>query len=129
MHGTLICYVDIKLDNLMFQFEDVDVFAHSEKQEQHDSAQRKDVGSERSVYRSRPIGGPQEDTIIGPVVLSDLGEARIGTSFSWIPVQPAVYRAPEVLLHSKLGHSLDMWNLACAVSPPMLLVVKILLTR
>lgn len=53
----------------------------------------------------------------GPAMISDLGEARIGTSFKWNEyVQPNIMRAPEVELRMDWGPKIDVWNAACLVS-------------
>lgn len=52
----------------------------------------------------------------GPAVISDFGEARIGTSFKWIEyVQPNIMRAPEVELRMDWTSKIDIWNAACLV--------------
>lgn len=45
----------------------------------------------------------------GPLILSDLGQARIGSEQRG-NAMPVPYRAPEVILNMPWGHSVDAWS-------------------
>ena len=49
-------------------------------------------------------------------VLCDFGEARFGDEFHIDEIQPAVFRAPEVVLRLGWSYPADIWNAALLVS-------------
>ena len=83
------------------------------KAEEGDPSPQKELEG-RTIYTSRPF---QNVKSLGIPVLADFGHALImdGDGFQHI-AQPDAYRAPEVLLGSSWGYSVDTWNLACLVS-------------
>jgi serine/threonine protein kinase len=105
---------DIKLSNIMLQIEDTVVLSAFEKAEQTSPSPRKVINSERTIYASRRLSRPRAH-MLGPPVLCDFGEARIGTSFAFEEIQPEVYKAPEILLQIEWNSAVDLWNVACLV--------------
>ena len=52
----------------------------------------------------------------GLPVLSDLGEARIGTVKQKGDIMPGIYRAPEVILDMEWDTKVDIWAMGVMVS-------------
>lgn len=111
----IIKYPDLKLSNVMLQIKDTSVLAEFADSEQSHPIPRKVVDATRTIYGSRKLRHPRTHAF-GPLVLCDFGEARIGSSFGYAEIQPAVYKAPEILLQLDWNHMVDIWNLACVVS-------------
>jgi len=68
------------------------------------------------------MGNPSEP-LVGNMVakISDFGLSYIlqpGTTMT-MPIQPTVYRAPEVILGAGWSCSADIWNLAVVVNLPI----------
>lgn len=78
---------DIKLSNMMLQIEDLNVLSAFMEDEQTDPTPRKIIDAERTIYASRKFRHPRGHAF-GSLVLCDLGEARIGSSFPHTNPQP-----------------------------------------
>ena len=52
----------------------------------------------------------------GLPVLSDLGEARIGSHKHSGDIMPGIYRAPEVILDMDWDEKVDIWSIGVTVS-------------
>ena len=103
---------DIKADNIMLSIEDDSLFSDFEKEELRNPSPRKVVEDARSIYVSRELGMPKT---FGNVILCDFGSAVRGDVEHREDVQPAVYRAPEVILEAPWSYQIDIWNTACMV--------------
>lgn len=111
----LIYVADVKLSNIMLEFQDTSTFAHFEQSENDQPAPCKVIDNKRSIYATRPLRWPQGKYNMKSLFLCDLGEARLGTTFPWVPAQPYAYKAPESMLELELGSGIDIWALACMV--------------
>ncbi|KAK4508820.1 hypothetical protein PRZ48_002559 [Zasmidium cellare] len=107
-------HCDIKLSNLMLEIEDTSVLSAFEEDERSHPAPRKVIDSERTIYASRTFRHPKGYSF-GPLVLCDLGEARIGSSFPYTDIQPDLYKAPEILFMLDWNQNVDIWNVACVM--------------
>lgn len=99
----------------MLQMEDTSVLAAFVDAQQADPVPRKVVNAERTIYGSRKFQNPRAHAF-GSLVLCDLGEARVGWSFPYEEIQPAVYKSLEVLLQLEWNNMVDIWSVACMVS-------------
>lgn len=66
-----------------------------------------------TVYASR---GFQMPKTIGMLLLGDIGEAISGHTTRCHDAQPAIYRAPEVMLEADWSYPVNIWNLGVMVS-------------
>ena len=80
-----------------------------------DPSPRKTTASGHIIYQShsfRPDVSIQDSArSLAGLVLSDLGEARIGLQQKGL-AQPDLYRAPEILLGMPWGPQVDTWSIA-----------------
>lgn len=105
-------YTDLKADNIMFGSADFDtVFKDFEKEELENPSPRKEVNG-RFIYASRELKIPKD---YAPPVLCDFGSA-VSRKENTSVVQPALYRAPEVILGIPWNHKIDIWNTGCMVN-------------
>lgn len=95
----------------MLSLEEESVLEAFESDEVANPSEQK-VYSDRIVYQSRAIRRPKA---IGPPILCDFGLARIEGGSGDDDIQPAIYRAPEVLLDMNWTYSADIWNIAAMV--------------
>ncbi|KAF5373633.1 hypothetical protein D9758_000811 [Tetrapyrgos nigripes] len=108
------CHVihgDLQDSNIMFDTTDTSVFKEFEKAELNDPCRRKEIGG-RTIYESRKLEKPIG---LGAPIVCDLGSALAlddGKEHREV-IQPAFYRAPEVILGAPLMYSADMWNVGC----------------
>ena len=90
--------------------EDDSHFRSLEDVEASHPVSRKEL-SDRTIYLSR-LMKPR----VGPLLLSDFGEARIGPGPHAGDIMPVVYRAPETLLHIQWSFAVDIWSIGLTVS-------------
>lgn len=98
----------------MLSIDDESLLPEFEQAEAEQPSPTKIIDETRTIYGSRKLGLPK-NSLWGQPVLCDFGEARIGQSHKG-PIQPEVYRAPEVLFNIEWGCSVDIWNVAVLVS-------------
>ncbi|KXJ85936.1 serine threonine protein kinase, CMGC group, partial [Microdochium bolleyi] len=106
-----IIHTDIKADNIMFSIEDESVFETFEQAELDNPSPRKEVDG-RTIYTCRELPRPRR---YGVPMLCDFGSAVPGDEEHSEDCQPAVYRAPEVILEAPWGYKIDIWNAGCMV--------------
>ncbi|KAL9949920.1 hypothetical protein ACHAQF_000171 [Verticillium nonalfalfae] len=83
-------------DNSMFQKLEDDEFARPVARKPYE---------DRTIYLSR-LMKPK----VGPLLLSDFGETRIGPGPHTGDIMPIMYRAPETLLHMPWSYPVDIWS-------------------
>lgn len=98
----------------MFELCDDSVCTKFEEAEIQDPSPRKVDADGRNVYVSRELEMPND---WGAPILCDFGSAVLGHQVHLETVQPALYRAPEVILEVPWSYSIDVWNVGCMVSP------------
>ena len=69
------------------------------------------VLADRNIYNPRPV-----PPCMGLPVLSDLGEARIGSQKHKGDIMPGIYREPEVILGMNWDCKVDIWSVGTMVS-------------
>ncbi|KAI6823704.1 hypothetical protein KC340_g991 [Hortaea werneckii] len=106
-----IVHTDLKAANVHFCIADQSILKDHENDQMAYPSARKTVG-ETMIYESRGLGfdkevrgRPSRPTLI------DLGEARCGRNLYHGLIQPAAYRAPEVIFKMPWDSSVDIWNL------------------
>ncbi|GCB17533.1 abhydrolase domain-containing protein C22H12.03 [Aspergillus awamori] len=87
-------HTDIHPGNLLLGAYDNQSLSALEHRELVSPVPRKPVSPTRTIYLSR-LMRPQ----VGPMLLSDFGETRIGPGPHGGDIMPLEYRAPEILLH------------------------------
>jgi len=108
-----IIHTDIKATNIMLSIAEYALLEDFVNDEMATPSPRK-ILTDREIYLSRNFRNPTEEW--GNSILCDFGGARIGRQkFSHI-VQPAIYRAPEVVLNMDWDHKIDIWNVGALVS-------------
>ena len=95
--------------------DDDSILSHLEEDEMERPITRK-VLANRNIYNSRPV-----PPCMGLPVLSDLGEARIGSQNHKGDIMPGIYRAPEVILDMDWDYKVDIWSIGTMVSSTFLL--------
>lgn len=75
---------------------------------------KKIINSERAIYASRSFRRPRNHAW-GRPVLCDFGEGRVGRIHPHSGIQPAIYKAPGIVMESEWSHSVDIWNVGCMV--------------
>ncbi|WEW61242.1 hypothetical protein PRK78_006732 [Emydomyces testavorans] len=106
--------VDIQSKNIMVGTTDPSVFMEWDTLEQTEPSPRKVIG-DRIVYKSRTFQWKDDFVAFGLPLLSDFGEARIGSGEHEGLIQPNQYRAPEVLLGMKWTSKVDIWNIGVMI--------------
>ncbi|VUC31591.1 unnamed protein product [Clonostachys rosea] len=111
LHEAKIVHTDLHSDNLLIDITDYSILSTVEEQEiTEPSARKRDI--DRYIYLSRyMLAGA------GPLVISDLGQARIGEEHRG-KAMPLPYRAPEVILGMPWGSKVDTWSVGILVSLP-----------
>lgn len=100
---------DVHPGNLLLGTSDDSVFQKLEENEFSSPVPRKQLEG-RTIYLSR-LMKPKA----GPLLLSDFGEARLGTGPHAGDIMPIMYRAPETLLHIQWGCPVDIWSVGLTV--------------
>ncbi|KAL2060824.1 hypothetical protein VTL71DRAFT_8876 [Oculimacula yallundae] len=106
-----IIHTDLKADNILMSFEDLDVIEEYVKAQGDHPMPRKTAG-DRNIYLSHNDFGTLKSYWMVPKIV-DFGLAHQGDgeeSFRH-PIQPPLYHAPEVLLGVPWSYSADIWNL------------------
>ncbi|KAG8418644.1 hypothetical protein J3459_012165 [Metarhizium acridum] len=99
-----VVHTDVHPGNLLLGIEDNSLFKTLEDTEMTNPVCRKNV-LDRTIYSSR-LMKPK----VGPLLLSDFGEARIGPGPHAGDIMPIVYRAPETLLWIQWSYAVDIWS-------------------
>lgn len=86
------------------------IFSTVEENEIHKPSPRKVIGDTVTQVSQYMLGGK------GPLILCDLGQARIGREHRG-NAMPIPYRAPEVILNMPRGNSVDAWSTGLLVWP------------
>ncbi|OHF00685.1 protein kinase domain-containing protein [Colletotrichum orchidophilum] len=97
-------HTDVNPGNLLLGTSDDSLFQKLEENEFSNPVPRKQLDG-RTIYLSR-LMKPKA----GPLLLSDFGEARLGTGPHAGDIMPIMYRAPETLLHIQWGCPVDIWS-------------------
>ncbi|RDW90042.1 putative protein kinase [Aspergillus mulundensis] len=84
---------------------DNEMFKKLEEMEFTSPVPRKQDSSGRTIYLSQALK-PK----VGPMLLSDFGEARIGRGPHAGDIMPLEYRAPETLLYVGWSFPVDIWS-------------------
>lgn len=95
--------IDLHADNLLISLVNDSVLAKVEQNEIDQPSPRKRIG-DRIIYVSQYMLGGS-----GALVISDFGQARIGTEHRG-NAMPLPYRAPEVILGMPWGPAVDTWS-------------------
>ncbi|EGD95605.1 CMGC protein kinase [Trichophyton tonsurans CBS 112818] len=109
-----IVHTDLKLDNILMNFESNEILTSFVRQKQQ-MVCKLDEKSGRTIYRCNndfgPLNGKQFTNLIPKI--TDFGlSKRLDESnrrFSY-PIQPDYYRAPEVILGCGWDEKADIWN-------------------
>lgn len=102
--------IDIHPGNLLLGAYDNQSLSALEHEELVSPVPRKPVSPTRTIYLSR-LMRPQ----VGPMLLSDFGETRIGPGPHGGDIMPLEYRAPETLLYIGWSYPVDIWSVGLTV--------------
>lgn len=105
---SLIDNKDLHSDNLLISLTEDSVLKKVEESEIHKPSARKRVGDTIIHVSHYLLGGA------GPLMICDLGQARIGKAHSG-NAMPVPYRTPEVILDMSWGSSVDTWSVGLLV--------------
>lgn len=105
-----MCITDIHPGNMLLGVDDNELLRAFEEGEFSSPVSRKQISQTRSIYRSRIIR-PK----VGPMLLSDFGEARIGPGPHGGDIMPLQYRAPETLHRVGWSYPVDIWSVGLTV--------------
>ncbi|KAJ8462287.1 hypothetical protein ONZ51_g10998 [Trametes cubensis] len=103
-------YADLQEKNILLSLDDFEALQAFEDAERADPLPYKVVG-DRNIYLSRAM----KCRTHGRPVLSDFGEARFGRTKYTGNIQPAPYRAPEVILGMPWDETVDIWSLGTMI--------------
>ncbi|KAK2871640.1 hypothetical protein FQN49_002976 [Arthroderma sp. PD_2] len=103
-HGKVV-HTDIHPGNMLLGLYDNNILQNLEKMELTSPVPRKSVSESRTIYLSR-LTKPK----VGPMLLSDFGETRIGPGPHGGDIMPLEFRAPEVLLYVGWSYPVDIWS-------------------
>lgn len=104
------CKSDVHSGNLLLGSNDNSLFKKLEDGEFADPVSRKEL-PDRTIYFSR-LMMPK----VGPLLLSDFGEVRLGPGPHAGDIMPIMYRAPETLLLIQWSYPVDIWSVGLTVS-------------
>ena len=107
VHTELI-ELDLKLDNILINFEDKFVLKDAAEHFQRAELPFKQ-SDDRRIFQSCNNFGPLRSYTTPPII-ADFGLA-VGGDFGAQPIQPDAYRAPEVILGCGWSKTTDLWNL------------------
>ncbi|KAK9237119.1 kinase-like domain-containing protein [Lipomyces kononenkoae] len=97
-------HTDVHPGNLLLGLNDDSLFRKMEENELGHPVRRKQL-ADRTIYLSR-LMKPK----VGPLLLSDFGEARLGPGPHAGDIMPIMYRAPETLLWIQWSYPVDIWS-------------------
>ncbi|CAH0023124.1 unnamed protein product, partial [Clonostachys rhizophaga] len=97
-------HTDVHPGNLLLGLNDNSFFKTLEDNEFSNPVPRKEL-FDRTIYFSR-LMKPK----VGPLLLSDLGEVRLGPGPHVGDIMPIMYRAPETLLCIQWSYPVDIWS-------------------
>ncbi|KAF4469567.1 kinase domain-containing [Fusarium albosuccineum] len=97
-------HTDIHPGNLLLGLNDNSLFKKLEDNEFSSPVPRKQL-EDRVIYLSR-LMKPK----VGPLLLSDFGEVRLGPGPHAGDIMPIMYRAPETLLLIQWSYAVDIWS-------------------
>lgn len=100
---------DVHPGNLLLGLNDNSLFKALEDNEFSNPVPRKEL-SDRTIYFSR-LMKPK----VGPLLLSDFGEVRLGPGPHVGDIMPIMYRAPETLLCIQWSYPVDIWSVGLTV--------------
>ncbi|KAI1908253.1 hypothetical protein LOZ12_005457 [Ophidiomyces ophidiicola] len=103
-HGEVV-HTDVHPGNLLLGVYDNTLMQKLEKTEFSAPVRRKPISPTRTIYLSRLV---RPD--VGPMLLSDFGEARIGPGPHSGDIMPLEYRAPETLFCIDWNYPVDIWS-------------------
>lgn len=105
---------DLKSDNILMALRDQSVLDTVARDELEDPLPQK-KSKDRTIYPPRNYFGFQPDNIGRPVIM-DFGLSVCGGKTRHNhTIQPQGFRAPEVIIGSGWGCSVDIWNLGALV--------------
>lgn len=108
---------DVHPGNLLLGLNDNSLFKSLEDNEVSDPVSRKEL-PDRTIYFSR-LMKPK----VGPLLLSDFGEVRLGPGPHAGDIMPIMYRAPETLLWIQWSYPVDIWSVGLTVSRAIVNIV------
>lgn len=101
--------LDIHSGNMLLGAYDDSIFQKLAEKEFESPVTRKQESS-RTIYLTR-LMRPE----VGPMLLCDFGEARIGPGPHGGDIMPLEYRAPEILLGTDWSYPVDIWSVCLTV--------------
>lgn len=106
------------MDNILVRFEEASVILeYVESQSKHPMPRK--IKDGRTIYQSHNNFGDLKSYLTLPEITDFSHAQRVnGLELFRYKIQPAIYRAPEVLLHSGWSYSADIWNLGVLVRAP-----------
>ncbi|KAI9730434.1 MAG: hypothetical protein M1834_005944 [Cirrosporium novae-zelandiae] len=110
-----VVHTDLKLDNILMEFEDRSVIEDFVQNQVKNPMARK-TRDGRLIYQSHNDFGPLRSFYILPKI-ADFGLAQQGDGPQpqIHPIQPDHYRAPEVIFGTGWTYSADIWNFGLLV--------------
>ena len=102
-------WISIRPGNLLLGLNDNSLFKALEENEHTNPVPRKEL-ADRTIYLSR-LMKPK----VGPLLLSDFGEVRLGPGPHIGDIMPIMYRAPETLLYIPWSYPVDIWAVGLTV--------------
>ena len=102
--------IDIHPGNMLLGIDDDSMLQRLEEREFSSPVPRKVVSATRTIYLSCAM---RPD--IGPMLLADFGEARIGPGPHAGDIMPLGYRAPETLHYFGWSYPVDSWSIGLTV--------------
>ncbi|KAL7649880.1 hypothetical protein ACMYSQ_011700 [Aspergillus niger] len=112
-------HTDIHPGNLLLGAYDNQSLSALEHKELVSPVPRKPVSPARTIYLSR-LMRPQ----VGPMLLSDFGETRIGPGPHGGDIMPLEYRALETLLYIGWSYPVDIWSAWDLLEPSKLFTAR-----
>lgn len=112
---------DLQAKNIIIATTDSTIFQEWDNGELDKPSPRK-VVQDYTVYQSRKFDMTNREgwRAYGNPIVCDFGEARLGEKHRG-PIQPDLFRAPEVILGMEWTKKVDIWNLGTMVSSHMVI--------